>query len=118
MDRPIEQTIEELFKAARAADTEDKERAQLFRSMTGSAAWKAYVELLESKLQTFSEALLAPAGSVDGMVALEYVKGAMSGLVLARDLPSVIIAAMDALIRDQRAAGRREEEYEFDDDGA
>jgi hypothetical protein len=37
---------------------------------------------------------MGPAGSVDGAIALEWVKGAMSGLIMARDIPSVTIAAM------------------------
>jgi hypothetical protein len=40
---------------------------------------------------------MAPAESVDRMVALEYIKGAMGGLVMARDTPSVTIAAKDQL---------------------
>jgi hypothetical protein len=107
----VDQLIEDLQRNARAADREDKERAQLFRGMIASPAWKAFIALLEVKLQLHADIMMAPALSVDGMVAREYVKGAMSGLVLARDLPSIIIDAMDKLRQEQRATG-----YGDDDD--
>ncbi len=44
-----------------------------------------------------ADEVLRPARSVDGMVTLEYVKGTMSGLVIARDIPSVTIAGKDQL---------------------
>lgn len=91
MDQRVE---EQLLKDMRAADKTDKDRKELFEGMVKSKAWQVYVELLNNKLQGMSDDLLRPAGSVDGMVAQEYVKGAMSGLVLARDIPIVTIAAM------------------------
>lgn len=69
--------------------------------MVKSPAWIEFVSLLETKLQAMSDTLLAPAQSVDMLVGLEYVKGAMSGLIIARDLPSVTIAAMEQLRRER-----------------
>jgi hypothetical protein len=64
------------------------------------------------RLQGMADEILRPSASVDAMIGLEYVKGAMSGLILARDLPSVTIAAMDQLRRDRAAPIDEENEDE------
>jgi len=110
--------VEDLLKEARAANKIDQDRANLFRSMLQTEAWRVYVELLELKLQSLSDELLLPAGSVDRMVGLEYVKGAMSGLVIARDLPSVTIAAMAQLRQEKFQSldkDNEDDDTEFDD---
>jgi hypothetical protein len=86
--------------------------------MIATEGWRIYVELLELKLQSFSDELLLPAGSVDRMVGLEYVKGAMSGLVIARDLPSVTIAAMAQLRQEklQNNLDKDDDDDDFDSD--
>jgi hypothetical protein len=89
--------IEELLKEARRASKIDRERIEFFESMIRTPAWLAYMELLEAKIQMLADEILGPARSVDGMVALEYLKGTMSGLVIARDIPSVTIAAKDQI---------------------
>lgn len=88
---------EELLKIAQAANKEDREDATLFEVMIKTPAWQAYVKRLQRRMQTEGDAILGPAQSVDGMVALEYRKGALSGLVIARDLPSVTIQAAKEL---------------------
>lgn len=90
----INSQIEELQKQGRAADKEDRERAELFAAMLQTPAWKFYVSLLDKRIQAHADVLMGPAVSVDRAIALEYVKGAMSGLVMARDLPSVIVTAI------------------------
>jgi hypothetical protein len=101
--------IRELLREAKSADRQDQERAELFGAMIRSAAWHQYVEILNAKLQGMADELIKPSKSVDELVALEYVKGTMSGLILARDLPSVTIAAMEQLRRDRRAQPAEEE---------
>lgn len=96
MDLNFKRQLEERLKEGRAADKIDKDRAEKFRAMTATEGWKLYIELLETRQQIFADALMTPAGTLDGAVALEYVKGTMSGLILARDLPSIIIAVMDS----------------------
>lgn len=91
--------ISEVMKDFRKADKEDRERAELFKAMINSPGWKAYIGVLEAKIQSYSEQLLAPSGGLDGMVASEWVKGAMSGLIMARDVVSVTIAAIEELRR-------------------
>lgn len=86
--------IEELHRNAKLANRIDNERVEAFTALLKHPGWEVYQELLNAKIQAYSDALMSPAGSVDGAVALEWVKGAMSGVILARDLPSVTIAAM------------------------
>lgn len=90
-------TIDELLSAARKANKEDRERAELFEGLVRSASWKSYVALLMGRVQAFSDVILQPAGTRDNVLLLEYLKGAMFGLLLARDLPSVTIEAMKTL---------------------
>jgi hypothetical protein len=91
--------IEDLRKQSRDADREDLRRAELFRSLVRTEGWQEYIKLLDAKVQAFSDQLLAPAKSVDGMVESEWIKGAMSGLIMARDVASVTIAAIEQLRR-------------------
>lgn len=88
---------EELNKIAKAANKEDRERAALFAVLVNSPGWKAYVLMLERKMQEKADRILQPSRNIDGCVELEYEKGALSGLVIARDLPSVTIAAAKEL---------------------
>jgi hypothetical protein len=115
-DSDIDPKIQELLRNARSADKIDRERAEMFGAMIRSAAWHEYCDLINARLQAMADDIIKPSGSVDALVALEYVKGAMSGLILARDLPSVTIAAMDQLRRDrseeQRQAFGATEEYD------
>jgi hypothetical protein len=111
-DSNIDNRMDELLKNARSADKIDRERAELFTAMIKTPAWIEYVSLLNMRLQGFADQVLSPSGSVDAMIGLEYVKGTMSGLVIARDLPSVTIAAMDQLRR-----GPVEPAEEIDDAG-
>lgn len=90
------QDIKELLEIGRKADREDKERAAVFEGLVKHPGWELYVGLLNSRLQAMGEAILEPAGTVDGAVALEYVKGTMRGVILARDTPQLIIQAMKA----------------------
>lgn len=101
------QLIEGLLREARKAARIDRERIELFEAMVRTPGWLAYVALLEAKIQMLADQVLAPSGSVDGMVGLEFVKGAMSGLIIARDVPSVTIAAKEQL---------REQPVEDEDD--
>jgi hypothetical protein len=89
----VDPRIEELLKESRQAGRIDRERAEVFAWLVKQPAWLAYLEILESKIQALADQVLAPARSIDGMVTLEYVKGAMSGLIMARDIPSITIAA-------------------------
>lgn len=94
MDHAPLPQLEELLKASKKANKEDKELADLLSMLLKSKAWEAYEKLLASRIQSYSDYVLRPAASVDRAMALEYVKGAMSGLIMAQQLPSVIVEAM------------------------
>lgn len=89
--------VEELLKEARKADKEDREKGEALGRLIKHPDWGAYVAMLDRKAQLFGDQLLLPAGGVDGCVRQEFVKGALSGLIMARDLPSVTIAAAKEL---------------------
>lgn len=94
MDDAFKAQLEDLKKVARRADKEDRERAEAFVAMEKMEGWPLYISLLNIRLQALSERLLAPSGSIDGVLTSEFIKGAMYGLVLARDLPSITIESM------------------------
>ena len=94
MDQSFREQIIELHKIARVADKDDKELAEILEGLVKHPGWVAYQTLLGRRIQMFADTVMAPAGSNDGAIALEWVKGAMSGLLIARNLPSVIIDAM------------------------
>jgi hypothetical protein len=93
-------TIQELLKEGRLADKVDKDRAELWAGMLKTEAWKMYEEMLNSRIQILSDNILLPVGSVDACMAVEYMKGAMSGLILARELPGVVVGVMAAQKKD------------------
>lgn len=93
----LDQRVKELVEEARKANREDLSRIELFEGLQRHPGWAAYVELLNARIQTLADSVLAPSGSVDGAIALEYVKGTMSGVIIARDLTSIIIAAKDQI---------------------
>jgi hypothetical protein len=98
VDQSFKEQAAELMSAGRLADKIDRERVELFQILVNHPAWKVYIELLGTLIQQTADEVIAPAGSIDRAVALEYVKGALSGLIRARDLPSSIIATMKAAV--------------------
>jgi hypothetical protein len=86
--------MDELISAGRRADEEDKKLIDNMTRLTRSHDFAMYVNrVLGPRIEQFGSALLEPSGSQDGMVRSEFMKGALYGLCLARDLPSVIISA-------------------------
>jgi hypothetical protein len=83
--------IEDLKRQARDADRVDRERADVLSGLVRHPGWEVYVRLVNAQVQARSDAVLEPANSVDKCVGLEYIKGAMSGLLLAVALPGAII---------------------------
>jgi len=103
---PLEDRLRDLVKASREAEKIDRGRAEAFGRMVSTDAWSLYVSLLNAKIQMFSDVLLSPSGGLDGCIAQEWVKGAMFGLLLARDTPSTTITAM----REARLAGPEDDD--------
>lgn len=98
MDQSFKGQVDELLREGRKADKVDAERAEHFRLLMKHPGWDVYQDLLNSRIQAYADAVMAPAKSVDGAIALEWIKGAMSGLILARDLPSVTIAGLETAV--------------------
>ena len=95
------QDIEEFLKTSRVNEKIDRERAELFGTLTRNVAFKAYLDLLNELIEARGAELMSPAGSMDGAMRLEHVKGSMYGMILARDLVPVTIASMKASARDE-----------------
>lgn len=89
--------MESLLKEGRRADVEDKEFAEAMQGLMKAPGWPLYEAKLTQMIEARGEQIMSPAGSVDGAIALEHVKGTMMGLLLARNLPAVTIAAMKNL---------------------
>lgn len=87
-----EATQKVMEEEARKARKEDRDRAELFSVMVNTPAWKAYVALLNVKIQECGDIVMIPLETLDKALGMENVKGTMKGLLLARDLPSVVIA--------------------------
>lgn len=89
----------ELEKKFREQLRQDRKIKEAFEVLARNDSFQVYLGVLNSMIELRGTDVLAPAGNVDGAVALEYVKGTMYGLILARDLPSVTIASMkDAVV--------------------
>lgn len=87
MDRDTE-------KIARANAKLDKEFAEAMAELERFQPFQIYKALLAKKIQTCGDELMLPLKDFDAALLQEHVKGTMNGLILARDLPSVTIAAM------------------------
>ena len=96
LDTPNKQ-FEDLLKASRVYDKIDRDRAAVLEGLVRTPGWRIFVELVNEIIEHRGAELLLPAGSIDGVLSGEHLKGSMSGLIMARDLPSVIIAQMEAM---------------------
>lgn len=93
--------FQELLKQSRRAQAVDRARSEAFQSLVKSEGWKLYVDLIDARLQSFSDLLLQPLQSIDAVGVQEFLKGAMFAFVLMRDLPSNTINAMRSEIEDE-----------------
>lgn len=82
---------EELLRESRDALFKDRQRKDAFEGLLRHPGWPMFQELLNSMIGIRAEQILGPAGSIEGAISLEFVKGAMNGLILARDLPGLIV---------------------------
>jgi len=94
VDDGFQDMLDGLKVEARKANKEDRDRVEAFRDLFRLDAWKFYQSLLDSRIQVMSERLLQPAAGIEGVLTSEYLKGAMYGLMLARNLPSVIVQSI------------------------
>jgi hypothetical protein len=85
-----------LIKASKEALRIDRARKEAFEALVKHPAWKMYQDLLNNMANDRGSLLLRPAGSVDMAIGMEFVKGTMNGLLLARDLPMLVISDVPA----------------------
>lgn len=92
----VQKVHEQLLKTSREALREDRVLKDGLEGLVKHPGWKVYLGLLEKMINARGMVILMPAGNADAAIALEFVKGAMNGLILARDLPGLIIDAVPA----------------------
>lgn len=102
MQQDTNERLEDLRRQARAADANDRALVEDLQKLTCHGAYFAFQMFLNRRIEMFSQELLGPAGSIDGLIAHEFVKGAMFGLILARDLPQVIVASLSHTAEDEQ----------------
>lgn len=92
----VQKVHEELLKASREALRQDRILKDGLEGLVKHPGWKVFQDLLHKMIDARGMVVLMPAGNADGAIGLEFVKGTMNGLILARDLPSLIIDAVPA----------------------
>jgi hypothetical protein len=88
MDR--KEQIEEAQKRKK-----DVERVRAFQIMVKSDGWQHYQELLNGKVAGLTQNIFDPPSEASTRVE-DHKKGTIFGLLYARDLPSITIAAHEA----------------------
>ncbi len=75
----------------------DLKRARAFQDMIKTEGWKMYQDLLNTLINEKGLRLMdkLPA-ELNAVERQEHEKGAMNGLILARDIPSLTIKTMEA----------------------
>jgi hypothetical protein len=97
MEQPeVTPTIAELLQSGLKLDREDKARADTFEALVKTEGWQNFIVLLNRLIEDRAQQLLAPIETEVGVYRQEFVKGVMNGLILARDIPSITIAAIGA----------------------
>lgn len=95
-----EEDLEEFMTQARKAKKEDLELADAMKRLMANRDYGLFMmRILGPKIEEAGALLLNPSKSVDGMVASEFIKGAMFAFCLTRDMPNLIIKAMDEMNR-------------------
>jgi hypothetical protein len=95
---------DEQAKASRQADAVDKEFADEMRSLVKVSAFQAYRAKLLALVSQIGESRLEPAAGIEGVLVQEFEKGTMRGLLLAANLPDVMLQQW------KKSAGTREDE--------
>ena len=84
----VEQTLEEELEAA-------IETRQEFRDLLKSPAWDRLVKIVEQQAANRVSDVLMQATGLDSLIKIEYEKGIRAGLILAIQLPALIIESLD-----------------------
>lgn len=96
MDDFHSETIAQLAQEAKKAQQEDIKLAEAMRRLLQNNDFLLYrMSILGKRIDSFGQELLEPSGGMDGLVRSEFLKGALFAFCLARDIPSVIVSAME-----------------------
>lgn len=81
-------------------ELEELKRGRVFKEMIATDGWKLYVQLLNMKMNEFSQNFLNPPSAEEmPNIARDYhIKGTMFGLVWARDIVPTTIAATEQIL--------------------
>lgn len=100
MDQLSKEISDELKKQGKAADREDRERAELLAQLLKHPGWVVYAGLLSARMQSRADLLLQPEQTLNSgpeQTNSEHVKGTMNGLLYALQISSATIDAMKTL---------------------
>lgn len=78
----------------RRKDAEDFRLAKTMEELVRFPQWDIYVLALERKMQEFADSAVAKSFSMDHLIAREFDKGTLYGLLLAKGLPQATIDSM------------------------
>lgn len=90
----------ELAKDAKKADVEDVKKARALQALTKMEGWIFYQAALNNLIADKTKNIFEPTPA-DGRDAEQHNKGVVYGLIVARDLPNVIVGAMRELLDKQ-----------------
>lgn len=100
-------TRQELAKQAQKANVEDIKTARALEQMLKSEGWEAYQRLLQSQIEQRQQAVLEPIGP--GMRdASEHNKGALYGMIWARDIASVTVITIKEQLKVEAARSSKD----------
>src|SRR5262245_39056673 len=85
-----EQDRENLRKIA----AEQRDFVDAMKVLRKNGAFRLYLGALEKMIQARGDVLMVPVAGFDKTLEQEFIKGAMNGLILARDICDVTISAM------------------------
>lgn len=114
VDLSFTEATENLLKQGKKADAEDKELAEILGALIKHPGWPTFAAALTRRIQGCSDLLLKPVAGLDGTYYVEWLKGCMSGMILARDLPQLIVEQMAEVAMPQGQGQTYEDEEDED----
>lgn len=84
-------TEQEIGSEQRAQALQVRKDAELFRSLMAHSGWPRYLAMIEAVGNNYQKTLMTPLNTSFESVKTEFAKGALTGLSLAAQLPSLKI---------------------------
>lgn len=82
-------------------------QAHLLKTLIETPSWKAYVEMLQTRVDYEASTALSRTEGIDQIFAKEFAKGTFAGLRLAMTLPTITIGtAQDIRARHNMDVGK------------